>query len=158
MIGYSGLSSPDITLLRQSLKKIGVNFFVVKNSVARRALAESNLEGLVKNIDGPCGLVFTKDEPVDTSRILCNFLKEHEQLKLQGGFLKDKVLEKKDIESMAKLPSRDSLRAQVVMALNSTIARLVYVLNGNLRKLVVCLDQIKKKKSTVDSPQSTEKK
>lgn len=158
VIKYSGLSSPDITTLRQSLKGIGANLFVVKNSVARRALRDSGLENIVKNIDGPCGLVFVKEEPVDTSRILCNFLKTHEQLKLEGGFSKDKVLEKKDIESMAKLPSKDILRAQVVVVLHANIARLVYVLNANLKKLVSCLDQIKQKKSTVDSPQSTEKK
>lgn len=146
VIKYSGLSSPAITTLRQNLKGTSATLFVVKNSVARRALRDSGLENIVKNIEGPCGLVFVKEEPVDTSRILCAFLKNHEQLKLEGGFSKDKVLEKKDIESMAKLPSKDALRAGVVMALNLIIARLVYVLNGNLKKLVCCLDQIKNKK------------
>lgn len=120
--------------------------FVVKNSVARRALKGSVLDPLIKNIDGPCGLVFIKDEPVSVSQALCNFNKEHEQLKLEGGFLKDKIIERKDIEYMSKLPSKEVLRAQVVYALNSPISGLVITLNQVLAKFVICLDQINKKK------------
>lgn len=147
IVKYSKLSSPDMTLLRISLKNANANLFVVKNSVARRALKDSGLDVLLKNIEGPCGLIFAKDEPVNTSRILCDFTKDHEPLKLEGGFFKDKVLERKDIERLAKLPSKQILRAQVVMTLNSPIVRLAMALNGNLRKLVYCLDQIKNKKS-----------
>ena len=148
IIKYSGLSSPDITSLRQSLKVGSNNLFVVKNSVARRALKGSGLDKVVKSIEGPCGIVFVKDEPVETSKILCNFLKDHEKLVLEGGFLKEKVLEKNDIIAMSKLPSKDVLRAQVVYALNSPISGLVIVLNGTLKKLIVCLDQIKQKKTS----------
>lgn len=148
VIKYSGLSGPDLTSLRQNLKKSEAALFVVKNSVARRALTDAGLEILVKTIEGPCGLVFVKEEPVAPSRILCNFLKEHEQLKLEGGFLKDKFLEKKDIESMARLPSKEVLRLKVVMALNSPISGLVITLNRVLRKFVVCLEQIKQKKTS----------
>lgn len=147
IVKYSKLSSPDMTSLRMSLKNANADLFVVKNSVARRALKDSGLDTLLKNIEGPCGLIFAKDEPVGTSRILCDFAKDHEPLKLEGGIFKDKVLERKDIEAIAKLPSKDVLRAQVVMALNSNIVRLVMVLNGNLRKLVYCLEQVKSKKS-----------
>lgn len=148
VIKYSGLSSPDITALRRNLRGSNSSLFVVKNSVARRALADSGLENLIKSIEGPCGLIFSKDEPVDASRVLCDFAKEHEQLKLEGGSLKDRLLEKKDIESLAKLPTKDALRAQVVCALNSPISGLAIALNQVLAKFVYCLDQIKQKKTT----------
>ena len=146
IIKYSGVSSPDLCSLRQTLKSSRASLFVVKNSVARRALKDSALMPLIKNIDGPCGLVFIKDEPVEVSKVLCNFTKEHEQLKLEGGFLKDKIVEKKDIEHMSKLPSKEVLRAQVVGALNSPISGLVITLNQVLAKFVYCLDQIKQNK------------
>lgn len=146
VVGYSKVASPAITALRMSLKNAGALFFVVKNTVARRALKEQGLEALVKNIDGPCGLVFTKGEPVSASKILYDFYKANENLKLSFGYLKDRILEKKDIEAMAKLPSLEILRAQVVMTLNSPVSRLVFCLNANLRKLVYCLGQIKNKK------------
>jgi ribosomal protein L10 len=119
---------------------------VVKNSVARRAFKSSGLEPLVKNIEGPCGVVFIKDEPVAVSQALCNFAKEHEQLKLEGGSLKDKIIEKSDIEVMSKLPSKEALRGMVVVALNSPISGLVITLNQVLAKFVYCIDQIREKK------------
>lgn len=157
IIKYSGLSSPDLSALRKNLKSSNATLFVIKNCVAQRALSETGIEPLVKKIEGPCGLVFVKEEPVAASRILCNFLKEHEKLGLEGGILKDKLLEKQDIESMARLPSKEVLRLQVVMTLNSPISGLVVTLNQILAKFVYCLEQIKQKKSTVDSPQSTVK-
>jgi len=146
LVKYSGLSSPALSSLRQVLKGSNADMFVVKNSVARRALKDSTLELLVKNIEGPCGIVFSKDEPVGTSKALCTFSKTHERLQLECALFKDKFLEKKDIELMASLPSKEALRAQVVMALNSPISGFVIVLNQLLSKFVICLDQIKQKK------------
>ncbi len=148
IVKYSGVSSPDLCSLRQTLKGSKSSLFVVKNSVARRALVDSGLEVLVKNIEGPCGLVFVKDEPVMVSQVLCNFVKEHEQLKLEGGSLKEKILEKKDIEIMSKLPSKEVLRAQVVGTLNSPISGLVITLNQVLAKFVYCIDQIRQTKKS----------
>ena len=147
IVKYSGLSSPDLTSLRQNLKKTDARLFVVKNSVARRAIKDSGLDAVLGKVDGPCGFIFVNDEPVGASKVICDFSKEHEQLKLAGGFLDDKVLEKIDIEMLSKLPSKEVLRAMVVGALNSPISGLVQVLNGTLRKFVYCLDQIKNKKS-----------
>src|SRR3989338_11284194 len=146
IIKYSKLSSPNLTALRQSLRGINASLFVAKNSITRRALKDAKLDDLVKSVEGPCGLVFAKGELVDTSRTLYNFYREHEQLKLECGLIKDKFLDKKDIETLARLPSKEVLRAQVVMSLKSHISGLVYVLKQALTKFVYCLDQIKNKK------------
>ena len=146
IVKYSGVKSPDMSNLRLGLRGANATLFVVKNTVARRALHDAGLEALIKNIDGPCGLVFVRDEPVSASKAIFAFIKDHEQLKLEGGFLQDKILERKDIEAISLLPSRDVLRAQVVMTLNSPILKLVIVLNQTLKKFVYCLDQIKQKK------------
>jgi len=148
IIKYSGLSSPSMSTLRKNLTGAKATLFVAKNSVVRRALKESGLDALIPTVEGPCGLVFAKDEPVDVSKILFNFSKENKNLKLDGGFLQDKILEGKDIETLAKLPSQHTLRAQVVIALNSPISGLVITLNQVLSKIVYCLDQIKQKKSS----------
>lgn len=147
IINYSKLSGPDLNLLRQSLRGSNARLFVVKNTVARRALKDAGLETLITSIEGPCGLVFAKEEPVGVSKVLCDFSKAHENLRLQGGSLKDKVINRADIEAMAKLPSKEALRAQVVMTLNAPISKLVIVLNQSLRKFVYCLEQIRQKKS-----------
>ena len=146
IVNYSGLSSPHLTTLRQSLRDSKARLFVVKNSVARRALKNVGGEDIIKTIEGPCCLVFVKDEPIDTSHILYNFSREHQQLKLEGGFLEDKILTKKDIERLANLPKKEVLRAQVVLTLKSPVFGLVLVLNQVLRSFVWCLEQIKNKK------------
>jgi large subunit ribosomal protein L10 len=148
IIKYAGLSSPDLSGLRQTLKNANAHLFVVKNTVGRRTFKNSRLESLVKLIEGPCGLVFVKGELVDVCRLLYNFAKEHESLKLEGGFLKERILDKKDIDTLARLPSKEILKAQVVMTLQSPISRLVRVLNQTLTKLVWCLEQIKNKKGS----------
>ena len=147
LVKYSGVSSPDMSSLRKALKGAGADLFVVKNSVARRAMTELGLNDLCGAIDAPCGVIFFKNEPVDTSKVLCSFRKDHEKLLLEGGYLIDRKLTQKDIEAMSKLPSKDMLRAQVVGMLNTPISGLVMVLNQTLKKFVYCLDQIKNKKS-----------
>lgn len=146
LVKYSGVSSPDMSALRKTLKSSGSDLFVVKNSVARKAMKELGREELIKSIETPCGMIFFKDEPVDISKILCAFRKEHEKLVLEGGLLQDKLLSLKDIEVMSTLPSKDVLRAQVVVALNAPISKLAIVLNQTLKKFVYCLDQIKQRK------------
>jgi len=150
IVKYSGVSSPDLSTLRKTLKGAGADLFVVKNSIARRAMKGLGLDNLIKSIETPCGMIFFKDEPVDTSKVLCAFRKEHEKLVLEGGLLQDKLLTLKDIETMSKLPSMEVLRAQVVVTLNAPISKFVIVLNQTLKKFVYCLDQIKqnKQKST----------
>lgn len=148
LVKYSGVSSPDLCNLRMSLRGVSAELFVLKNSIARRALKDYGGEELVKKIDGPCGIVFYKDEPVAASKVLFEFAKGNEKLKLEGGFLDKKVISQKEIETLAKLPSKDVLRAQVVMALKSPMIRLAMTLNGNLQKLVMCLEQIKSKKGS----------
>lgn len=146
VIKYAGLSSPSLSALRQALKGSSARLFVPRNTVASRAFKGEEFKALKQLINGPCGIVFIKDEPVAACKVLANFSKEHEQLKLEGGILEDKVLQKKDIEAMASLPSKEVLRAQVVYTLNAPITKLVLVLKANLRNFVHCLEEIRKKK------------
>ena len=146
VVKYSKLSSPDLSALRQSLSAHQAGLFVVKNSITRRALKAMALESLIKYIEGPCGLVFIKEDPAGISRLLTDFSKDHENLKIEGGFLKDQILEAKDIQVLAKLPSKEVLRAKVAMAIKSPITGLVMTLHRVLGKFVICLDQIRQKK------------
>ncbi|MEW6075153.1 MAG: 50S ribosomal protein L10 [Candidatus Omnitrophota bacterium] len=148
VVKYSGLSGPELNMLRQSLSDFKVNLFVVRNTIARRILKSSQWEGLAAFVNGPCGFIFVNDDPVNASKVLYTFSKEHEKLQLEGGFLKERLLEKKDIEALAKLPSKEMLRTQVVIGLKSPITGIVMVLHRTLNKFVICLDQIKKKKET----------
>jgi len=144
IINYSKVSSPDLSNLRQVLRNSKARLFMVKNSVARRALKDIGQDA-VKTIEGPCGLVFVKDDPVETCKILYKFLRDHEQFKVESGYLKDRVLEKKDIEALAKLPAKGALRAELVAVINSPLSRLTTVFKHNLNTLTSYLEQRKDK-------------
>jgi large subunit ribosomal protein L10 len=87
-----------------------------------------------------------KDEPVGVSKALYDFVKEHEKFKIEAGFINDKALNGKELEAISKLPGKDQLRHQLVMALNAPIFGLAFTLNQVLAKLVYALDAVKKKK------------
>lgn len=145
IVKYSGLSGPDLNALRLSLRAAKSELFVVKNTVARRALKDIGKDDLSKLVEGPCGFVFAP-EPVAISKVLYTFAKDHDKLKLEAGVLEAEVIDRKQIETLAKLPSREVLLAQALSAMKGPINGLVFVLKGNLRKLVNALDQIKSKK------------
>jgi large subunit ribosomal protein L10 len=146
IVKYSGLSGPELNALRLSLRGAKSELFVVKNTIARRALKDVGREELSGAVDGPCGFVFAP-EPVGTSKVLYNFSKEHDELKLEGGVLNDGVIDRQQIVSLAKLPSREVLLAQAFCAMKSPITGFVTVLKGNLRKLVYALEQVRQKKN-----------
>ncbi len=144
IFNYSKISSPDLSNLRQALRNVNAKLFMVKNSVARRALKDRGQEA-VRAIEGPCGLVFVKDDPLETCKILFNFLRTHEQFKIESGFLQDRLLEKKDIEVLAKLPAKEVLRAELVAVINSPLSKLTAVLKQNLNTLTYYFQQRKGK-------------
>ncbi|RKY30046.1 MAG: 50S ribosomal protein L10, partial [Candidatus Omnitrophota bacterium] len=146
VIKYERLSSPDLTTLRQALKNTKATLFVTKNSVAIRSLSDSNFQAISKYIQGSCGLVFAKDDPVTTCRALYEFLRAHEQLKVEGAIIEDRLFESKELEALSKLPTKEVLRMQLVMTLKSPIRGFAAVLKQTLRKFVYCLDQVKTKK------------
>lgn len=146
VVQYSGLSSAQMTLLRNTLRLNQSQLLVTKNTLIRRALTDSQREGLDALIDGPIGLVFGHSDIAHTSKVLTKYAKENQNLILKGGFFRNRIFNKKDIEDIAELPSCEVLRAQLVSALMSPLAGLVYTLKGNLNKLVIVLNQIKEKR------------
>lgn len=146
VVKYSKLSALDLSTLRQRLKESKATLFMARNAVTLRALKDEGIESINRHIEGSCGLIFIKEEPVNICRVLYTFSREHEQLKVEGGFFGDKVLENKDVEALSKLPTKEVLRAQLVVTLNSPIFGLACVLKQLLRKFVYCLGQVKNKK------------
>ena len=147
VLRYSSLSSPQMTLLRYILKQEGKSSLLVsKNSLIRRALKDARIEGLDSFCEGPTALVFGLQDIARISKLLTKFAKENQNLILKGAYYQGSVLKPKDIESIAKLPSKDVLIAQAVSAIKAPLTGLVWTLQGILNKLVVVLGQIKDKK------------
>lgn len=156
VIGYLGLTSIQMTELRTSLKHNQSRILVTKNSLMHRALKDAKIDGLNGLINGPTALVFSSQDIAAIAKALIQFAKAHQSLVLRGALLNSAIackggvyqrfFDNKAIEALSRLPAKETLRAQVVMALKSPLCGLVFTLKGNLNKLVVILNQIKEKR------------
>lgn len=147
MIDYYGLKVKEINQLRKLLKEVGCNYLVVKKTLLNRALAELGFKDInLDKLTGGLGLIFGLEDEIAPAKLITQFSKDHEKMRIHGGFFNQKFIETSTVKALAKLPTRDQLRAQIVWLIKSPLTGLVNVLHGNLRNLVYVLEAIKNKK------------
>ncbi len=147
MTDYRGLNVPAINELRNKLRDAEVSYKVTKNTLVKVAIKNTNLKDTDASIfNGPMAIAFGQDE-AQTCKIIADFAKENENLEIIGG-LDDtgKVLSREDVMTLAKLPSREVLTAQVVGTIAAPLSGFVRVLNGNITQFLYALNAIQDKK------------
>jgi len=144
---YVGINVAQVTELRGKLRAAGVEFKVYKNTLGRLALRELGLEAAADFMEGPTAWAFSKD-PMAPAKILKEFSGDLKFVSMMGGVLEGKVVTKAQLESLASLPGRDQLRAQLVGTIAAPLRNLAGVLNALPRNLVNVLDQIRKQQET----------
>jgi large subunit ribosomal protein L10 len=138
---FTGLNVKRMTELRRRLKRAGVDYVVIKNTLALRAVNESGLVG--ETLKGPTGLVVGKD-PVAAARVLTEFAKEFEDKPtMKGGMLQGKAIDNAQLKRMASLPSREQMLADFAASMQSPMAAFVGALNGLLYMFAGALDALK---------------
>lgn len=116
---YRGLNVAQVTQLRKSLREAGIEFQVVKNTLARRATAEAELTELDEHLTGPTAIAFSKDDVVAPAKILAEFAKKNEHLKVKAGVVEGKVVGYDQIKALAELPSREGLLSMLLSVLQA---------------------------------------
>jgi large subunit ribosomal protein L10 len=138
---FTGLNVKRMTELRRRLKRAGVDYVVIKNTLALRAVNESGLVG--EKLKGPTGLVVGKD-PVAAARVLTEFAKEFEDRpSMKGGLLQGKAISNAQVKRMASLPSREQMLADLAASMQSPMAAFVGALTGPLYMFAGALDALK---------------
>lgn len=138
---FTGLNVKRMTELRRRLKRAGVDYVVIKNTLALRAVNESGLVG--ETLKGPTGLVVGKD-PVAAARVLTEFAKEFEDKPaMKGGMLQGKAIDNAQVKRMASLPSREQMLADLAAGMQSPMAAFVGALSGLLYMFAGALDALK---------------
>ena len=127
---YRGLTVRQLSDLRKQLKGASAEYKVVKNRLARIALKDSALDGLGKHLTGPTGVAYTRHDPVSVAKALQAFVKNNPALTIKVGVVEGKVLEPSALKSLADLPSKEALRAQLVGALQGPMSQLVSLLTA----------------------------
>ncbi len=138
---YRGLTVQQLSDLRKQLRAVSAEYKVVKNRLARLAVKSSRLEGLSPHLSGPTGVVLSKEDPVAVAKALHTFARTNQALAIKAGFVEGQVLPPAELKALADLPARETLRAQIVGALNGPLAQLVGLLQAPQRDLVYVLEQ-----------------
>lgn len=146
LLEYRGLPGPDITALRRFLRKQGVQFRVVKNTLARRAAAEAGLPGLAASLTGPNALLLGENDPAIPFRAARECVRRYPKLQVKGGVFDGQLVSAGEVDWYANLPSREELIARLAGALLGPVRGLAGTLSGIIRKLPVVLVEVQKKK------------
>ncbi len=143
---YRALSMEEITQLREELKKSGDVFKVVKNTLMKRAIQDKGIEGVEELFVGPVAVAFSKSDVGQTAKAILDFRKKVEKVDLKGAVIDGKLYGKQEIESIARLPSKEVLLGQLASAMAAPLSNLVSVLAAPIRDFVNLLNNLKDKK------------
>ena len=134
---YRGLTAAEMTALRRQLRGAGVEYRVVKNTLARFAAARAGKDKLVGFFEGPVAIAFGYGDITEPAKALAAYIQASKVgMTVKGGFLGDRVLSPKEVETLSKLPSREILLARVVGGIQSPISALVSRLSAPMVGLV----------------------
>lgn len=116
---YRGLNVTQVTELRKQLREAGVEFQVLKNTLLRRATAAAELTELDEVLTGPTAIAFSATDAVAPAKILNDFAKKNDALKLKGGVVEGRVIDADQLKALAELPSRDGLLSMLLSVLQA---------------------------------------
>jgi len=141
---FTGLNVKRMTELRRTLRKAKVEYVVIKNTLALRAVNESGLVG--QKLRGPTGLVVTND-PVAAAKIITDFAKANDaKPEVKGGVFEGKQIDKAQVTKLASMPSREQMLAELGAGFQAPMAAFVGALNGLLYMFAGAMDALRVQK------------
>ena len=142
---FSGLTGPEITLLRQRLREKGSIYQIAKNRLASLSLKKVGLDKFSTYLKGPNGFVFgNEDGAREATSILLQTSKEKPSFQIKIGFLRGCLLSEEEVRILAKLPEQKVLLGDLINKLNLPLARFVQALKGIEQNFLSVLSQIRK--------------
>jgi len=121
---YRGIGVVDLTLLRKKARESGVYLRVLKNTLVRRAVADTPFVGLADQMVGP--LIYSVSaDPVAAAKILADFAKTNDKLVLKAGSYAGKVLDKAGVQALASIPSREELLSKLLFVMQAPVSGFV---------------------------------
>ena len=144
---YQGLTVGKVTDLRRRLHKAGVDYVVVKNTLALRALKAASVAGLDTHVTGPTAFALSLGDAAAAAKVLTDFAREFEKPALKAAIIDGRTVSPDQIKRLAQLPPRDVLLGQVVGTMAAPLTGLVTVLQGTISGFARALQQIVEQKT-----------
>ena len=138
---YTGMDMPMTTELKNSLRENGASYNVVKNRMLNRALP-TDASDLLK---GQTAMICGEGDVVEVAKVIKKFTAKNQKPVIKGGFVEGKAVSAEDVVELAKLPSKDVLRAMLLGTLQAPCSQLVGVLDQKVASLVYVLSAVKDK-------------
>jgi large subunit ribosomal protein L10 len=121
VVDYRGLNVAQVTELRKQLREAGIEFTVLKNTLLRRATAAAELTELDSVLTGPTAIAFSGEDAVAPAKILNDFAKKNDALKLKGAVVEGRVIGEEEVKALAELPSREGLLSMLLSVLQAPV-------------------------------------
>jgi large subunit ribosomal protein L10 len=136
---FRGLKVEDVNGLRREIRKNDCTYLVVKNTLFKRAIAGTAMEGLSKLFKGPTAIAFSKNDPVAAAKVMDKFCTGQEKLKIKGGYLDGQVLDTAGVKTLANMKGKDELRAELLATLIAPAQSFVRLLAAPLQNFAYLL-------------------
>ena len=149
---YRGLKVGDLATLRRQLRTAGADYKIFKNTLVRRATADTNQAALGAYLKGPTAIVFVRDDIGPVAKVLRDFGRVHPQLVVKGGLLGTQLLDANGASALADLPSRAVLLAQLAGAIAAPMRQFAGLLQALPRSLAYGLSALIDKRGGVAEP------
>jgi len=142
------IKAAEIDVLRKKMRQSGSRYLVIKNRLARLALAEAGIEGITDTVSEKriLGVGVITEDPVQVAKTMVEFSKKNKGFNVSNGYLEGRVLTTERIKELSELPGREQLLAMVMGMMNAPITGFVGVLSSMLRSLLYAVNAIKEQK------------
>ena len=136
LVDYRGLNVAEDTELRNQLRKAGVEYAVLKNTMINLAVKEMGFDGIEKHLEGPTAVAFGMEDAVAPAKVLSEFIKKTKKMTIKCGVVDGAYIDDKGVEALANTPSREVLIARIMGSMMSSVSKFVY-----------CVEAIRKKQA-----------
>ena len=143
---FTGVDVASVTQLRSELRQASIGYQVVKNRLAKLAVAQAGMDDLDEYFTGPTAIAYSEEDPVEPAKILQKFIEDGGKLTLKSGFVDGQLVSSDQIQALASLPSREELYGKVVGGIQAPLYGFAAVPSGLLRNLVGALAALEEKK------------
>lgn len=134
LVDYRGLNVAEVTDLRNQLRKAGVEYAVLKNTMINLAIKDMNLDDMKAHLEGPTAVAFGYDDAVAPAKILAEFAKKNKKISVKCGVCDGAYIDEAGVQALANTPSREVLIAKIMGSMMSSVSKFVYALEAIRKK------------------------